>query len=81
MKFVRNTTDSSGTKTASPNLLKTAAKTGEQTTAGSVIIGDITYLPLRNGEWCYLAVWQDKLTPGALPRLADGGNDDGGVGD
>ncbi len=27
-----------------------------------IIIGDITYIPLQNGSWCYLAVWQDKVT-------------------
>jgi transposase InsO family protein len=27
-----------------------------------VVVGDITYLALRNGGWCYLATFQDKLT-------------------
>ncbi len=27
-----------------------------------VIVGDITYLPIRSGKWSYLASWQDKLT-------------------
>ena len=27
-----------------------------------VIVGDITYLPLRTGRWGYLASWQDKFT-------------------
>jgi len=26
-----------------------------------VIIGDITYIRLRGGKFCYLAVWQDKV--------------------
>lgn len=58
-RFVPKTTDSSGTRTASPNLLK-----GLETSqlAGTVIIGDITYLPLASGKWCYLAMWQDKTT-------------------
>jgi transposase InsO family protein len=34
----------------------------EECAAGKLIVGDITYLPLRNRKWCYLAVWQDKVT-------------------
>ena len=55
------TTGSSGTKTASPNLLK-HLKASAALAVGTVVIRDITYLPLRNGKWCYLAMWQDKLT-------------------
>lgn len=58
-KFVPRTTDSRGTS-ASPNLL-----TGldvSRCAAGKVIVGEITYLPLSNGKWCYLAAWQDKVT-------------------
>lgn len=58
-KFVPKTTDSRGTL-ASPNLLKTL--TIADCAAGQIIIGDITYLPLCAGRWCYLAVWQDKAT-------------------
>jgi transposase InsO family protein len=29
---------------------------------GEVLVGDITYLPLQNGEFCYLATFQDKYT-------------------
>ena len=29
---------------------------------GEVIVGDITYLPLRGGKFCYLATFQDKYT-------------------
>lgn len=43
---------------ASPNLLKEAAVNAPK----SVLVGDITYLPLKNGGWCYLASWQDKFT-------------------
>jgi len=57
--FKPKTTDSKGTL-ASPNLL--AAVKIEDCTMAKVIIGDITYLRLRNGRWCYLAVWQDKVT-------------------
>jgi transposase InsO family protein len=34
----------------------------EEYAAGKLIVGDITYLPLRDGKWCDLAVWQDKVT-------------------
>ena len=58
-KFVPKTTDSRGT-VAAPNLLK-EIKISE-CASGKIIVGDITYLPLKNGKWCYLAVWQDKGT-------------------
>lgn len=57
--MIPKTTDSRGT-IASPNLFK-EAKSGE-CAAGKIIIGDITYLPRAAGRWCYLAVWQDKVT-------------------
>jgi putative transposase len=57
--FKPKTTDSKGTL-ASPNLLKDI-KIGECAPA-KIIIGDITYIPLQDGTWCYLAIWQDKVT-------------------
>jgi len=57
--FKPKTTDSKGTP-AAPNLL--AQLKVEECVIGKVIVGDITYVPLRNGRWCYLAVWQDKIT-------------------
>lgn len=57
--FKPRTTDSKATK-ASPNLL--AEVKISECAAGKIIIGDITYVPLRNGKFCYLAVWQDKVT-------------------
>ncbi len=57
--FKPKTTDSKGTA-ASPNLL--AEIKIQECAAGKIIVGDITYLPLKNGKWCYLAVWQDKVT-------------------
>jgi transposase InsO family protein len=27
-----------------------------------VIVGDITYLPLQNGQWAYLATWMDLFS-------------------
>ena len=44
----------------SPNLLKESV--GEPIEKGQVIVGDITYLPLQNGKFCYLATFQDKFT-------------------
>lgn len=29
---------------------------------GEVIVGDITYLPMRSGKWSYLATWQDTFS-------------------
>ena len=57
--FKPKTTDSRGTL-ASPNLLKDIAL--EECAWAKIIIGDITYIPLQNGSWCYLAIWQDKVT-------------------
>ena len=57
--FKPQTTDSEGTR-AAPNLLA-EMNTGE-CADGKIIIGDITYIRLRRGKFCYLAVWQDKIT-------------------
>jgi putative transposase len=57
--FKPKTTDSKGT-IASPNLLKDIKL--EECAATKIIIGDITYIPMQNGGWSYLAVWQDKVT-------------------
>lgn len=59
-RFRPKTTDSRHTKTASPNLLKAARNTGF--TAGDVVVGDITYLPVEGGGFCYLAMFQDVRT-------------------
>lgn len=58
-RFVPKTTDSKHSFGYSPNLLKTV---GEPQEKGQVIVGDITYLPLQNGKFCYLATFQDKFT-------------------
>ena len=58
--FRPRTTDSRHTKTASPNLLKEAVNTVFG--AGERIVGDITYLPLIGGRFCYLAMFQDVRT-------------------
>ena len=58
-RFVPRTTDSKHDFGYSPNLLKAA---GEPQEKGQVIVGDMTYLPLQNGKFCYLATFQDKFT-------------------
>ncbi len=59
-RFVPQTTDSRHDFGYSPNLLKEEpnAPSGQ----GEVVVGDITYLPLSNGKWCYLATFQDKYS-------------------
>ena len=57
--FKPKTTDSKGTLAAA-NLL--AEINFSECAAGKIIIGDITYIRLRGGGFCYLAVWQDKIT-------------------
>jgi len=54
------TTDSRNTITPSPNLLLGVENAPGD--ARQVIVGDITYLPLRSGKWSYLASWQDKFS-------------------
>jgi transposase InsO family protein len=59
-RFVPRTTDSKHNFGFSPNLSR--EPTGEPVGPGQVIVGDITYLPLQNGRFCYLATFQDKFT-------------------
>ena len=59
-RFVPQTTDSRHDFGYSPNLLKETANTPLE--KGAVLVGDITYLPLQNGSFCYLATFQDKMT-------------------
>src|SRR5215203_2107339 len=58
--FVPKTTNSGHNGRISPNLLK--ENKVEVFEKGQMIVGDITYLPLRNGKFCYLATFQDKYT-------------------
>ena len=58
--FKPKTTDSKGTTAAAANLL--AEINPQECALGKIIIGDITYIRLRSGKLCYLAVWQDKVT-------------------
>ncbi len=55
--YVPKTTVSDNRR-ASPNLLIEAKPSQPK----AVLVGDITYLPLQNGKWCYLASWQDKVS-------------------
>jgi len=59
-RFRPSTTDSRHSVTASPNLLLESKNKAQR--PGAVIIGDITYLPMKSGKWSYLATWQDKFT-------------------
>jgi putative transposase len=58
--FKPQTTDSFGTNAAAPNLLTNIEL--KECAIAKIIIGDITYIRLRGGKFCYLAVWQDKRT-------------------
>lgn len=58
--FRPRTTDSRHTKHARPNLLKELENTVFG--PGEAMVGDITYLPLVNGKFCYLAMFQDRVT-------------------
>lgn len=57
--FKPKTTNSKGT-TAAPNLL--AQIKLEECAWAKIIIGDITYIRLSGGKFCYLAVWQNQVT-------------------
>jgi transposase InsO family protein len=59
-RFKPQTTNSKHDLRISPNLLQNDLNT--PTSKGEVIVGDITYLPLRSGGFCYLASLQDKFT-------------------
>lgn len=54
--FVPRTTDSRHTMGYSPNLLLDRPR---PTGPNQVWVSDITYIPLANGKWLYLAVWVD----------------------
>ncbi|WP_091396896.1 IS3 family transposase, partial [Arachidicoccus rhizosphaerae] len=54
--FVPKTTNSRHRYAKSPNLLKDRAMPVKM---NEVWVGDITYIPLKGGKFCYLAVWLD----------------------
>lgn len=59
-KFKPQTTDSAHDCRLSPNLLKEG--TDAPTAAGEVIVGDVIYIRLADGSFCYPAVFRDKCT-------------------
>ena len=59
-RFKPRTTDSRHNKTPSPNLLKETEN--KAFGPGEAIVGDITYLPMIGGRFCYLAMFQDVRT-------------------
>ncbi len=58
--FKPQTTDSKHGLGANDNLLQD--RLNEPTAKGAVLVGDITYLPMQDGSFCYLACLQDKYT-------------------
>ncbi len=59
-RFRPPTTDSRHSCQVSPNLLLDDKHMAQK--PDEVMVGDITYLPMRSGKWSYLATWQDKFT-------------------
>jgi len=59
-RFKPRTTDSKHDSRISPNLLKEPSNQAQG--GGQVIVGDITYIALTNGKFCYLASFQDCFT-------------------
>jgi transposase InsO family protein len=59
-RFVPRTTDSRHGQQMSPNLLLERAITVDR--PRQVVVGDITYLPLPQREWAYLATWMDLFS-------------------
>ena len=57
--FVPQTTDSRHRLGYSPNLL---LETPEPTEIDELWVGDITYVPLRGGSFCYLALLMDRFS-------------------
>lgn len=55
-KFVPKTTQSRHRYGMSPNLLKDAPLPKKP---NKVWVGDLTYIPMRDGKWLYLSVWMD----------------------
>jgi transposase InsO family protein len=65
-RFVPRATDSRHGVAPSPNLLPDEGDAPRRPRA--VLVGDITYLPLRTGEWGYLASRRDKFTRRVVGR-------------
>lgn len=58
-RFVPKTTNSNHRLRRSPNLLLDRASPSRP---GEVLVGDITYIPLNNRSFLYLACWQDMFS-------------------
>ena len=58
-KFVPRTTDSKHGKRVCQNLLLNQPK---PIRPNQVWVSDITYMPLKNGQWSYLCTWMDLFT-------------------
>lgn len=59
-RFVPKTTNAQPGSRISPNLLRESQR--ERPQPGQTIVGDITYLALQSGKFCYLATFQDTYT-------------------
>jgi putative transposase len=59
-RFVPRTTDSRHGKQMSPNLLLEREIKVDR--PRQVLVSDITYLPLQDGKWAYLATWMDLFS-------------------
>lgn len=57
--FVPKTTNSRHTYQISPNLLLDRPKPGKP---NEIWVGDITFIPLSSGNWCYLSVFMDLFS-------------------
>ena len=57
--FVPKTTNSKHSYTMSPNLLESRET---PKCINKVWVGDITYIPLQGGKFCYLSVWMDLFS-------------------
>jgi putative transposase len=64
-RFKPRTTDSDHNKLISPNLLRDV---NPPLTWGEQIVGDITYLPLIDGGFGYMATFQDRKTKRVVGR-------------
>ena len=61
--FVPKTTNSRHGLTACPNRL---IEFGKPSAPNQVWVGDITYLPLADGHWAYLASWMEWSATAAV---------------
>ena len=60
--FVPKTTNSRHGQGRSPNLFLERCDNQVPKAPNEVWVGDITYIPLKGGAWCYLATWTDLFS-------------------